>query len=214
MPMPNVAVVWPAGIVTLAGTVTSGLLLSNRTMAPPAAAGPLSDTVPATLARLEAVAPESAKEASVGAWTCRAADAPHAVLAAALIVADTAAGVGVVVIAKLAAVWPAAIFTKFGTCTKGLLLSRLTGAPPAGAGAVKLTAPFIPMPPTTVPAASVTASTQGSVVVGTAVMVADAAPHMPADAEMVACTALLTAPAFTVKVATARPAGTTTSPVT
>jgi hypothetical protein len=43
----NVALVAPAGMVTLAGTVaTAGLLLVSETTAPPVRAGPLSMTLP------------------------------------------------------------------------------------------------------------------------------------------------------------------------
>ena len=42
----NVALVAPAGTVTLEGTLAARLLLESRTCAPPAAAGPLSVTVP------------------------------------------------------------------------------------------------------------------------------------------------------------------------
>jgi len=42
----NVALVLPAGTVTLSGTLAASLLLDSVTCAPPAGAGPLSVTVP------------------------------------------------------------------------------------------------------------------------------------------------------------------------
>jgi hypothetical protein len=42
----KVALVAPAGTVTLEGTLAARLLLERRTCAPPAGAGPLSVTVP------------------------------------------------------------------------------------------------------------------------------------------------------------------------
>jgi hypothetical protein len=42
----NVALVTPAGMVTLEGTLAAPLLLESRTCAPPAGAGPVSVTVP------------------------------------------------------------------------------------------------------------------------------------------------------------------------
>ena len=45
----NVAIVAPAGTVTLAGTCADALLLDSVTVAPPAGAGPLSTAVPVEL---------------------------------------------------------------------------------------------------------------------------------------------------------------------
>jgi hypothetical protein len=42
----KVALLLPAGTVTLEGTLAAALLLESRTCAPPAGAGPLSITVP------------------------------------------------------------------------------------------------------------------------------------------------------------------------
>lgn len=42
----NVALVLPAGTITLGGTVAAASLLESMTCAPPAGAGPLSVTVP------------------------------------------------------------------------------------------------------------------------------------------------------------------------
>src|SRR2546426_5332657 len=49
VPTVNVALVAPAGTVTLAGTVAAELLLDSATCAPPAGAGPSSVAVPVEL---------------------------------------------------------------------------------------------------------------------------------------------------------------------
>lgn len=50
---------------------------------------------------------------------------------------------------KLAEGWPAATVTVAGTCAAGLLLDRVTTAPPAGASLVRVTVPIEEVPPVT-----------------------------------------------------------------
>lgn len=85
----NVALVFPAGTVTLAGTIATLLLLDMVTTAPPAGAGPLSVTVPCPLSPPRMVVGLTVIEArlSVGAEeivrvACRVAPLAEAVMVA------------------------------------------------------------------------------------------------------------------------------------
>jgi len=55
-----------------------------------------------------------------------------------------------VVMEKVAEVCPAATSSIAGTMAAGLLLDRLTAAPPAGATVANVTVPMLPVPPVTV----------------------------------------------------------------
>jgi len=56
---------------------------------------------------------------------------------------------GVVVTVKEAMGWPAATVTLAGTCAAGLLLTKVTTAPPVGATLLNVTVPVEEVPPTT-----------------------------------------------------------------
>ena len=63
---------------------------------------------------------------------------------------------GTVVAVKVAVVAPAATVTVGGTVAAGLLLVRVTMAPPAGAGPLRVTVPVEGLPPTTLVGFTVT----------------------------------------------------------
>ena len=124
----NVAVVWPAGTVTFAGTVT-GSLLDSVTTVPPAGAGEDRMIVPVT-----GFPPTTVGALKVNARTGEACG-PVTVMVAALwlplidavMVAEPAA---TPVTVKLAEVEPAATFTDAGTvATPVLLLDKVTAEP-------------------------------------------------------------------------------------
>jgi hypothetical protein len=104
-----------------------------------------------------------------------------------------------VVTVKLAAVAPAATVTPVGTVAAALLLDSVTAAPPAGAGAVKVTVPIVGLPPPTLAglrdtAESFTADDGFTVTVALRVVPFN-------DAEIVAVFAAMTEPTLTVNVA-------------
>jgi hypothetical protein len=160
----NVAVAAPAGTVTLGGTVT-GSALDRDTIAPPAGAAPLSVTVAFTVPPPTTVDALSVIEDSVAPRvTVNAGDCPLLPLSVAVIVAVPLA---MAVTVNGALMEPAAI--AIGVCTvatAGLLLARATFAPPAGAAAARVTAPWVVDPATTVDALSVTLATVAPPLVG------------------------------------------------
>src|SRR6266850_2249801 len=149
----NVALVLPAAIVTLAGTVAALVLLLDSVMtAPPAGAALVSLAVPC-----EAVPPVTL----VGFTETDESDAGggggETVNAALLvappnepeIVTDVDEATGCVVTVNVLLVLPAATVTLAGTvATVVLLLDIVTTAPPLGAAALSVTVPVVELPPT------------------------------------------------------------------
>ena len=167
----KVAVVELAGTVTLEGTVAAAVLaLDSETIAPPAGAGPVKITVP-----VEGVPPMTdvgfkVKLVRVGAVTVKV------VLRMLPRVADMVTGVlvvtGLVVAVKVAVVAFGATVTLAGTWTAaGLLLVRLTTAPPAGASPEILTVPVEDVPPRTDAGLTEMPLTVGVVTVKVAVLI-------------------------------------------
>jgi hypothetical protein len=152
----KVALVAPAGTVTLAATVpTAGLLLVRETRAPPLGAGALSMTVPAegdpptTLPGFSVSEVRVGPEGGVGVTVSEAVcwDAPDRE-------AETLTWVEleteVVATRKVAIAVPAATVTLAGTvATDVLLLTSETVVPPGGAGALKAALPVEELPPLT-----------------------------------------------------------------
>jgi hypothetical protein len=153
--MVKVADVLPAGTVTEAGTVAAAVLLLWREMlAPPDGAGPVKVTVPVEglppvtlvglIVRDVRLTEAGAVGVTVKVAVCVAPNEPVMITAVFVLTA-------VVVIAKLALVFPLVTTTLAGVCpTAVLLLDSVTVAPPIGAGPVRLTVPVAPDPPTTV----------------------------------------------------------------
>jgi len=146
------ALVAPAGMVTLLGTLARLELLRNCTTTPPAGAGPLRVTVPVAV-----LPPQTEVGLIVSDWsvtlgaglTVRVAvrETPPAEAVIVTLVALETARVETV---KVALVVPAGTVTVLGTvATLGLLLLRFTTNPPDGAGAVRVTVPVLLLPPTT-----------------------------------------------------------------
>ena len=156
----NVAVVAPAGTVTLGGTCAAAVLLLERvTTEPPAGAGPFNFAVPVDeLPPMSEVGlrvmplPLAAK---VGANTVRLAVLVGPYVPE--IVTEVLAATGVVVTWNVAVVAPAATVTVAGTCaTAVLLLESATTAPPVGAAWSRVTVPVEEAPPVSEVGLSVT----------------------------------------------------------
>ena len=147
----NVALVCPASTITLACTVASSvLLLASGTNAPPVGAAARKVTVaveeapPATLLGFKVTA-ETALEISKNMRPCTVTPPKEAAMSTG-VVAVTA----LVLAVKVALVCPAGTVTLAGIVTRAVLvLDSNTSAPPAGAGAPKVTVPVEVLPPIT-----------------------------------------------------------------
>jgi hypothetical protein len=149
----KVALVAPAGTVTLAGTVAAlVLLLTSETTAPPAGAAtfrvavPVELAPPATLPGLTVTACSAGAGGGVGITV----SVPVTVVppAVAEIVTEVFAVTGVVVTVKDAATPAPPMLAEGGTlATDGLLLCSVTVMPPGGAGVAMRTVPVQPFVP-------------------------------------------------------------------
>ena len=147
----NVALMAPAGTVTLAGTVAiEGLPLESVTAAPPAGAAASSVTVPVdALPPVMVVGLRLKAERVVGGATVSAADlvTPPYVPE---IVSEVGAETELVDTVNVAVVAPATTITLAGTVAiAALLVESVTSAPPAVAAALRDTVPLEVFPPVT-----------------------------------------------------------------
>ena len=138
----KVAVVAPAGTVTLEGTLAAALLLERRTCAPPAGAGPFSVTVPVddpSGPPITLVGFRVSEDTTGGSTVSVAVCVPPPNDAEMVTVVDVATAL--VLSVKVAVVAPAGTVTLRGTLAAALLLESRTCAPPAGAGPLSVTVP-------------------------------------------------------------------------
>src|SRR5258706_388645 len=211
----NVALLAPAGTVTLEGTLAAKLLLASATRAPPAGAGVLSVTVP-----VEDCSPPTTVDgfklidATVGSGTGFTVSVAVLVVPpyAALIATVVGAAPALVPTMKLAVFAPAATVTLAGTrAAIVLLLASVTTAPPDGAALLSVTVPVEDcVPPVTLVGFSVnednvTGGGAAGFTVSAAVLVVP-----PYAAPIVTAVEALTALVLTVKLAVVAPAATVT----
>jgi hypothetical protein len=148
--MLNVTLDAPEGTVTLEGTLTDELLLSdNATTIPPTGAALVRVTVPVADVPPITVVGLTDTEEREGGVTVKVADFVAPPNAAEIVAVDTAP-TAVVVTEKVAVVAPAATVTLAGTvATEVLSLDNVTAAPPAGAGVANVMLPVEGVPPAT-----------------------------------------------------------------
>ena len=152
----KVALVAPAGMNTLEGTLAAPLLLESVTLKPPAGAVPLSLTVPVEVCNPPTtLAGFSVSEESVITGGGAGVTVSEAVLVTPAWAAEKVTAVdeatALVLTINVAVVAPAATVTPEGTLAAAvLLLESATCTPPAGAGALSVTVPVEDCaPPTT-----------------------------------------------------------------
>ena len=144
----NVAVVLPAGTVTLEGSCAAELLSESDTTIPPEGAGPVRVTVP-----IDELPPVTDVGLTVTALSAAGLIVKVACTVFPLKVADSVDVVVVVttlvVTVKVAVVEPANTVTLPGVWAAELLSDRVTTTPPEGAGPFSVTVPVDETPPAT-----------------------------------------------------------------
>ncbi len=138
------ALAFPAGTVTVAGTAAAeGLLLESVTVVPPLGAGPFKVAVPCDGFPPTTEVGFRAREITTGGGGLTPRRAVFVVPpAAAEMVTDTPAITGWVVTAKVPLVLPGFTMMLAGTVAAEVLsLERVTTVPPVGAGPVNVTVP-------------------------------------------------------------------------
>lgn len=144
----NVALVAPAGTVTVPGTVTDAELELSATLAPPGPAAPLSVTVPVNGLPPTTVLGESVKAFTAGASTVRLAvllEPERVPVMVRLVFVFTAT----VVMANVALFEPAGTDTEAGTFALEELEDKVTLAPLGPAAPLNVTVPVAGLPPKT-----------------------------------------------------------------
>jgi hypothetical protein len=198
----KVTLVWPAGMVTLKGTVRAVVVLPIATTTGLAGAW-FSDTVQVLEALLPKVAGAQDSVLSfAGAVRVRTKDCEPP-LKDAVIWAVWLDVILATVAVKVPVLWPAGMVTLAGTVTLVLLLDRVTLAPPRGAGADKVTVQLAD------PGAATVAGEQfkdEGVTVTVKLMVADSCWPLSV-AVTLAVWAVLMVPVVAAKVVLAWPAG-------
>ena len=182
----KLALLAPAGTVTLAGTVAAVTLLESDTTAPPVGAAlvrvnvPCDVAPPVTLVGFSASVLRLAGGGTGFTVSVAVRDAPPN---EPVIIAEVDALTVLVVTVKLALVLPASIVTLAGTVTAVELSESDMTAPPVGAAAVKVAVPVEELPPTTLVGFTETADKLAATraVCGTKRRVAENGPNTPAE---------------------------------
>jgi hypothetical protein len=210
----KVALVWPAGTETLAGTVAAGLFEVRVTLTPAEPAGAPSVTVP--VEELPPVTVVGLSETPI-IVPCVVGAPTLIVKLAAELFAEVAVIVTVVLFATLevvtvnvALVWPAATDTLAGTVAAWLFDDSPTVTPAAPAAAERVTVPVEELPPVTVDGLSETLVIVPSVLAGAALIVKPAVVLLAEVAVIVTGVLFATLEVVTVNVALVWPAATDT----
>jgi hypothetical protein len=194
----------PEGTVTEAGTANAALLLASETRAPPTGAVRFRVTeqleVPEPV-MVEGVQLRAVSRAAGSRLTERPAEDPFK---EALIVAVPAAVMVAAVALKVAEVEPAGTVTEAGRVSAGLLSASEITAPPAGAGAFRVTVQSVEPEPVMAPGAQVRAVNR----MEGERLTAKPAVEPLSEALMVAVPAAVMAAAVAAKVVEVEPEGT------